>query len=1137
MALTDQFDEHGNQWDDRGFWVNVKGQIWKDDGTKYGTWVDTPAEKPAGTGTQFTFGATSSGGGGGGGGADPTRYTQHTDTDGSVTGVPNTLYQLSSTGAMTVIRWGNTAKDADPGPDADGDGYDDRTGFPVGVVASGNSPSGYFYKGQPVNPDGSLYTGTPKDDTKVSVRQLPDGGMEGYDPATGKVVWSRPGDAYAGGSSSRGASGGGTTVRTVGNAYSGGGGSSGGGVSDAQIWSANEAAAGRAANSAENANQRAWQEAQNSLDRQQRENEMRASLGMQAQTAAQSARDRFVSAISSADPGHYAAMLATQGGTPDEATPTRMLGLGQTALSPRLLESQNAQLQGLRNLQAQAQQYGMPTDTTPIVPMMAAGGTIFDSMFGLDQEQQPIDRLATYGDRKSAGMGVPSPGPAQNATMDVRGQKLGFDPYGTPTPSTYGGANTQAIVNMGSQTPTSTENGRSVYSPGIGGGARYAQPQARPAPTAPVTPPSKLSGPTGYVRENGVPDWFEQMAFGWGVTPSVAMLDDWLKSTSSGLPGSVARQQFNQKYGINMQVQRDENNNIRLGEDGKPMYQAAPVYERDLSNQRNDPMWTIDPQTGKAPMQLLQEMNPGFDWAGMWSSMMSEPQDALAGDWFGSGGAYDPLRSELDAWIAMLMEQGGNPFGANGGGGTMLGDPSANPVWQEVQQNAYNKASAKWKEFTENVKPEWDHGAGAAQRFYDRHPGQARSIDSRGDFLSKGNTASGGKWDGYVPSGATGLTGGSRLQSYRDLNNVPSTYTDMGGNDWYVDANGGLRRKDKPVAGADGLPGNGVVPGQTYDEAMFRAAYYIDPKTGQMMPKAPNSWPPGYTPKIPMKADGGMVPGMAIAGEPRPGSNEPNPEMVIAPQGAQVIPLRQLGLGMGDVREAQRNGGMDPRKLGMAQQMLKVPMRADGGSIFGQQQQANPWLTNTNSMFQSGTTAPQTGGPSPVYNPAPQQPPPVTGGPLPLPEPPPVTGGPLPLPEPPPVTGGPLPPAQPQPQQQPNPYVTGIFPGYVPPGTYPTTTPPPSAGTGGGTTTTGPGAGGGTTTTPGGQTVEDIRNSVTVPDINPFDLRWEFIDPSVRTQWANARQTKYGIPVESSQFEPLRNRLSGMNRSSVFVGV
>jgi len=82
-----------------------------------------------------------------------------TDWDGSVTGVAGTIYQVSTTGQISIIYRPPAPEPVDPGPDPDGDGYDNRTGLPVGVttVPLSVSPTGLVYKGIPVNADGSRY--------------------------------------------------------------------------------------------------------------------------------------------------------------------------------------------------------------------------------------------------------------------------------------------------------------------------------------------------------------------------------------------------------------------------------------------------------------------------------------------------------------------------------------------------------------------------------------------------------------------------------------------------------------------------------------------------------------------------------------------------------------------------------------------------------------------------------------------------------------------------------------------------------------------------------------------------------------------------------------------------------------------
>ena len=1136
------WDGWGNYLDpDTGQWVNPQGKIWRNDGSQYGAWTDAPQQKPA-SGPTFTFGTPTASGGGGGGGSAPTTYTQHTDADGSVTGVPGTLYQMSSSGAMTVLRWGNTEK-PDAGPDGDGDGYDDRTGLPVGVIRDSNSPSGYFYKGVAVNPDGSRYTGgPPAEDVDIITRQTRDGGIEAIDKKTGKVLWTRPGDAIAGsGGSSGGSSSRTTTVRSVGG---GGGGGSYGGVTDADYFRSNESAQARAASAAENAAQRAWQTAQNDLDRQAAAEARKQANAIAASQAYSQARREYVDNISSIDPAAVGAFMAAGGGDAATWTPTQSLGLGKTALSQRLLDAQDAQLGGVLDLRQKALNLGGTVDTGPIVPLMADGGTIFDDMFAPDLGYESPESLMQLGKPRAPGA------VSYGGVSTVNGT-------GAPAPSGWGSNHMETLARSApppaGYVPKADYSGNIVYNPNAPGNLKYQQ-YTPPTPTPAATPITKLAGPEGYVRPDGIPEWFEQWAFEHGVTPTKQMLEGFINGQSVGTASGA----FNAAHGINMQVQRDENGNIRLDAEGKPMYQGAAIREREPG--RPDPMTMIDPATGKAPLQLLQEAAPGFDWWSMYGPNMSEQQLAGAFDWWRSGAPEDPFRSERDAWLAMLINAGANPFGFNGPGGTVLGDPSANPVWQQLQSDAYKKASAAWDTLIRDIKPEWDHTAEGVNRFYQRNPGGALNRGAQGDFVSRGNTGSGGTWDGYVPpSAAALLPDGPRTKAWRDINNAPATYTSMDGATWYVDGSGRLRRGAPGSAATGGLPGNGTVPGQTYDDAVFKASYFIDPKTGQMVPKAPNTWPPGYAPKVPMRAEGGPVmPGMAIVGDPEPGSNKPNPEVVIAPQGAQVIPLRKLGLGMPAVRQAQREGGLSPSRLGLGQMprvmpqaprpqpqptpnfhpmpMLsgvqqgglglgRIPMRANGGPVWGGLTGGNETTPNP---FASGPS-PQTGGPLPVY-----EPPPQTGGPLPMAEP--QTGGPLPTYQPP-------TPATPTPATGtiPSGYVTGIFPGFgiTPPqpvgggGGSPTpATPNPGNGgglnLGGGTTGGGLGLGGGTT--------GDVRGNVTYQELNPYAVNYDLIDAFIREAFEQGRQTKYGIPAASTRWEAQRFRLPGMKRNGIAVG-
>ena len=81
-------------------------------------------------------------------------YSDTYTDDGSVTGVPGTIYQYGPTGQIQII-YRPPAQSVSTDPDPDGDGYDNKTGLPVGVTSFGGR---LYYQGKEVNPDGSLKT-------------------------------------------------------------------------------------------------------------------------------------------------------------------------------------------------------------------------------------------------------------------------------------------------------------------------------------------------------------------------------------------------------------------------------------------------------------------------------------------------------------------------------------------------------------------------------------------------------------------------------------------------------------------------------------------------------------------------------------------------------------------------------------------------------------------------------------------------------------------------------------------------------------------------------------------------------------------------------------------------------------------
>lgn len=145
-------------------------------------WWETPTTTTTTTAPPKT--TTSSGGGSSGGGG--TTYTQATDYDGSVTGIPGAVYQINnSTGAITIISKpaASTGNPLYPG-DKNNDGIDDSTGLANGVikVSTDLSWTGYLYgpTNTPVHPNGAPAGPDPTPPKPPAEKQAPT--WTGYGP-------------------------------------------------------------------------------------------------------------------------------------------------------------------------------------------------------------------------------------------------------------------------------------------------------------------------------------------------------------------------------------------------------------------------------------------------------------------------------------------------------------------------------------------------------------------------------------------------------------------------------------------------------------------------------------------------------------------------------------------------------------------------------------------------------------------------------------------------------------------------------------------------------------------------------------------------------------------------------------------
>lgn len=247
----------------------------------------------------------------------PNRYRFVTVPEGGDrTGLPpGTTYQEDQVdGSIANIKYPAAgAASTDP----DGDGYDNKTGLPVGVTSFGGK---LYYKGVEVNPDGS-----PKAAGKPDAPTWTGYGPKGQGTYYLDGPNGTPG-TYIG--ATQAASSGSTNVSVAGvKGYT----SSGGGSSSAAASRdyAGEAAASDARQAAMNAAQREWQTAENDKDRAAAEARFQSQFGLSVQQFAQQQKkdaqdyqlgliDRFGSAVSDTDQAKLNAMrLALGNGTGD----------------------------------------------------------------------------------------------------------------------------------------------------------------------------------------------------------------------------------------------------------------------------------------------------------------------------------------------------------------------------------------------------------------------------------------------------------------------------------------------------------------------------------------------------------------------------------------------------------------------------------------------------------------------------------------------------------------------------------------------------------------------------------------------------------------------------------------------------
>jgi hypothetical protein len=299
---------------------------------------------------------------GGGGSVAATYSDTYTDHDGSLTGVPGTIYQYGPTGQIQIIYRPPAAPAPVRNPaDQNDDGLDDTTNLALGVFPSSKSPTGYVYSdGRPVYPNGALYTGPGLTEEPEPPKTLTSGGVVYiWDGAQGKFV-PAPGIQSAPTSSGGGNTFTGSGMKLSVPSGSGGGGSSGStrdyigeieARTDSELTIARERAAlEKELFFAKLAAENDPNNIANQIRVQQLNLQMQQFAASEARAGAQERRatiNDFRDAFNDTDPSAQHAMLYAQGVGAGGNIVNR-LAAGDNALSDQALSGAAALLQQLR---------------------------------------------------------------------------------------------------------------------------------------------------------------------------------------------------------------------------------------------------------------------------------------------------------------------------------------------------------------------------------------------------------------------------------------------------------------------------------------------------------------------------------------------------------------------------------------------------------------------------------------------------------------------------------------------------------------------------------------------------------------------------------------------------------------------
>lgn len=62
--------------------------------------------------------------------------------------------------------------------------------------------------------------------------------------------------------------------------------------------------------------------------------------------------------------------------------------------------------------------------------------------------------------------------------------------------------------------------------------------------------------------------------------------------------------------------------------------------------------------------------------------------------------------------------------------------------------------------------------------------------------------------------------------------------------------------------------------------------------------------------------------------------------------------------------------------------------------------------------------------------------------------------------------------------------------------------------------------------------IRKLREGTIVPNLNPYDVNWNQIDPAVKAAYYQAMQSKFGVPIEAQQWEQQKYALAGIDGRS-----